>query len=187
MSNYIPLFYMDAESASLHVNICKESYPNLKYSNELVVCLRKGLKNRAVMFKIDITLFDINRFLNLNPIFPQPSSRSDGSLWWHLKTGARKFEETVLLVICRLRIVYRIEEYITMPHEVCSVSNHWHIFYFFNSLLRLKSKKISKLSHMWEGNPPLPGGSPHKGPFMRKLSLCHDVTWWRHQMQTFSA
>ena len=49
-------------------------------------------------------------------------------------------------------------------------------------------------------NPPVTGGSPHKGTVMQKVLPCHDgitleiaanmgttiISWWRHQMKTFS-
>ena len=72
---------------------------------------------------------------------------------------------------------------------------------FIHPLFGLTSKKMSKptLLALCEDQPPVTGGSPHKGPWTRKAFLFHDLTtvrrwdavtlciWWRHQMETFSA
>ena len=63
------------------------------------------------------------------------------------------------------------------------VSNHRQLDCLFNSLFWLTWKKTSKSRNtgpFW-GNPPVTGGSPHKGPVMRKAFPCHDA-FIKHHM-----
>ena len=60
----------------------------------------------------------------------------------------------------------------------------------FRSLLRVQTQKLWKVCiTLCERNPPVTGGSPDKGPIVLKAFPWHDViiTWWSHQMETFSA
>ena len=64
-------------------------------------------------------------------------------------------------------------------HELRCVSNHWQLGCLFNSFLRLLSKKTTKFHIIlilceWK-LPVTGGGSPHKGPVMRKVCPYHDV------------
>ena len=98
-----------------------------------------------------------------------------------------------------------------------SVSNHQPHDCLLNRLFRRRSKKTSKLSvtGLCVGNSPGTGEFPHKWPVTRKLFPFddvimttdevgtwvsniidikgwdviphHTITWWRHQMETFSA
>ena len=77
-----------------------------------------------------------------------------------------------------------------MPHERHGPSNHRWIKCLYNSLLRLRSKKISKpqLLVLYEGTHHWPADSPRKGPVTLKAFPCHDffmnmrimMTSWNH-------
>ena len=57
-------------------------------------------------------------------------------------------------------------------HNECDgVSNHRHLHCLFNCLFRRRSKKAPKLrvTGLCEGNPPMTGGFPYKGPVTRKM------------------
>ena len=57
------------------------------------------------------------------------------------------------------------------------VSNHRRLYCLLNLLFRRRSKKTSKLrvTGLCKDNPPMTGGSPHKGPLMRKMFPFDDV------------
>ena len=62
-------------------------------------------------------------------------------------------------------------------NERDGVMNHRCLDCLFNPLFRRRSKKTSKLrvTGLCEGNPPVTGGSPHKGPVIRKMFPFDDV------------
>ena len=62
-------------------------------------------------------------------------------------------------------------------NERDGVLNHRRLDCLLNILFRRRSKKTSKLrvTGLHEGNPPLTGGSPHKGPVTRKMLQFDDV------------
>ena len=57
------------------------------------------------------------------------------------------------------------------------VSNHRRLNCLLKHLFRRRSKKTSKLrvTGLCEGNPPVTGGSPHKGPVRREMFPFDDV------------
>ena len=62
-------------------------------------------------------------------------------------------------------------------NEHDGISIHQRLDCLHNRLFRHRSKETSKLcvTGHCEGNPPVTGGSPHKGPVTRKMSLFDDV------------
>ena len=63
-------------------------------------------------------------------------------------------------------------------HNECDrVSNHRRLDCLLKRLFRRKLKKTSKfhVTGLCERNPPVTGGSPHKGPVRRKMLTCDDV------------
>ena len=60
------------------------------------------------------------------------------------------------------------------------VSNHRRLDCLLSRLFSRRSKKISKLrvTGICEGNPPVTGGFPHKGPVTRKMFPFDDVVMW---------
>ena len=77
-------------------------------------------------------------------------------------------------------------------NERKGVSNHQRFDYLLNHLFRRKSKKTSKfrVTGLCEGNPPVTGGFPHKGPVTRKMSPFDDVSmpiyWWCYVLLLFT-
>ena len=63
------------------------------------------------------------------------------------------------------------------------VSTHQRLHLLLNRLFRRKSTKTSKLriTCLCEGNPPVTGGFPHKGPVTRKMFPFEDVIMWSIQ------
>ena len=82
-----------------------------------------------------------------------------------------------------------------MSQERHGVSNHQQLNFSFNSLCRLtteKSLKLTLLALGGEGNPPITTGFPSQmistaESVSQKGQEYHFTTWWRHQMETFSA
>ena len=48
---------------------------------------------------------------------------------------------------------------------------------FFQTFVQAENKGISVLQALYDGDPPVTGGSPHKGPVMRKALSCNNVSW----------
>ena len=65
-------------------------------------------------------------------------------------------------------------------------NNHSFSLMKWNSAYVFYLCKIAFLT-LCESNPPVGGGSPNKGAVIRTVCPYFVMTWWRHQMETFSA
>ena len=63
------------------------------------------------------------------------------------------------------QISVRTFQFTCLPTVSIAVCSGWH----------QKEHQRSASLALFEGNPPVIGGSPHKGPVMRKAVPCHDV------------
>ena len=74
-------------------------------------------------------------------------------------------------------------------NEPGGVSNHQFHYCLLNRLFRHRSKKTSKLrvTGLCEGNSPMTGEFPHKGPVTRKMFPFDDVIMWRFTLISFDS
>ena len=81
-----------------------------------------------------------------------------------------------------LQLYWHFISYILWSNEHCGSSNYWLLNCLFNSLLRLTTKRTLKfhiIGNLWEEST-----SDHIFP---PQWAAWEDSWWRHQMETFSA